>query len=257
MITLSNLLANSAERIIGRIDENTESVMFKTKTTINLILNGCPDSYMARLIRRHAGKLGLIISDAEKSGCWFVDTEDTGSLAELTRNIRKRRPDGTRMIDIDDEDADIDAYLDPYRETIRLSSCAESVYDILTETYGNIGRYVGIVGRGHAVQGLASKLESDGWTVTVCTSKTKNITRAIEHCDVVVNAAPVGPEAYDFDVLGRSKRDIGIIDVAMTLDKIDPGSGEYPMNSIFNRVGPVTIARIVNRAVRYNVGLDW
>lgn len=71
-----------------------------------------------------------------------------------------------------------------------LSSCAEAVLDTLGDVSG---KHVCVVGRGHAVQGLAEALLENDATVTICHSKTQELQFVCFKADVLVVAAPVDP----------------------------------------------------------------
>lgn len=70
------------------------------------------------------------------------------------------------------------------------SCCSEAIGDTIKEI-GAEGKNITIIGRGHAVQGLAKMLLYCNATVTVAHSKTKNLHEATQFADIIVVAAPV------------------------------------------------------------------
>lgn len=71
------------------------------------------------------------------------------------------------------------------------SACAWGIMNILREAEALDGEHICIIGRGHAVNGLAEKLHKHtDATVTVCHSKTKDIITASLPARVIVYAAP-------------------------------------------------------------------
>ena len=72
------------------------------------------------------------------------------------------------------------------------SCCSEAIGDTIKEI-GAEGKNITIIGRGHAVQGLAKMLLYCNATVTVVHSKTNNLYEATRFADIIVVAAPVTP----------------------------------------------------------------
>ena len=70
-------------------------------------------------------------------------------------------------------------------------SCVSEATLTLLKTYGLVGRHVVIVGRGHAVKGLANALLEENATVTVCHSHTRYLSLLMQDADMVVVAAPI------------------------------------------------------------------
>lgn len=83
-------------------------------------------------------------------------------------------------------EADVDNLYNP-----GTSCVAEAAYEFLFDTVPLEGKTVTIVGRGHAVQGLAEKLLSMNATVTVAHSHTRDLYQVMDGQDVVVLATPV------------------------------------------------------------------
>lgn len=70
-------------------------------------------------------------------------------------------------------------------------SCVAEATLILLRSYGLVGKHVVIVGRGHAVNGLAKALLEENATVTVCHSHTRYLSLLMQDADMVVVAAPI------------------------------------------------------------------
>lgn len=83
-------------------------------------------------------------------------------------------------------EADVDNLYNP-----GLSCVAEAAYEVLSNCFALDGKVVTIVGRGHAVQGLAEKLIALNATVTIAHSHTEDIGLAMKNTDIVVLATPV------------------------------------------------------------------
>lgn len=71
-----------------------------------------------------------------------------------------------------------------------ISCVAEATYELLAAR-GLCGKSVTIVGRGHAVKGLARALVASDATVTVCHSKTVGISRYMTNVDYIILTSPV------------------------------------------------------------------
>jgi hypothetical protein len=70
-------------------------------------------------------------------------------------------------------------------------SCVAEATLILLRSYGLVGKHVAVVGRGHAVKGLAAALLKENATVTVCHSHTRFLSVVLRCADIVVVAAPI------------------------------------------------------------------
>ena len=127
--------------------------------------------------------------------------------------------------------------------TTGMSSVAEALYELLQGANLVSGKSICIIGRGHAVQGLAAMLSKFDATVTVCHSKTRLnpiFTNDGEHkmypaADIVICAAPkldgvILAHELVIDISGAAK------DACINKKSI-----------YFNGIGPLTIAVLVNR----------
>ncbi len=136
----------------------------------SLTLIGDTDSPFLKSVARKARKLGVWCSLHFQEGRpTLVDKETAQMCGKLS--VRQ----------------DIDCLDNP-----GLSCCAQAVRDVLS-AIGVEGKSVCIIGRGHAVQGLAEVLTRMDATVTVCHSKTKNLYEATMFADILIVAAPVTP----------------------------------------------------------------
>lgn len=132
--------------------------------------------------------------------------------------------------------------------TTGMSSVAEAIFELLRGANMIEGKSICIIGRGHAVQGLAEQLTRWDATVTVCHSKTKLDMLSFKGspqmfmypvADVVICAAPnfnghVCAKELVIDISGAAK------------DKCVNKDAVY-----FAGIGPLTIAVLVNRIAVY------
>ena len=135
----------------------------------HLGLIGPEDSVYLRLIQREAEKTGLpalrVSQRDERCGCYVIDSEDGGADIQLTA------------------EEDIDCVQHP-----GLSCVAEAaLYYIhrMDLAYANVG----LIGRRHAVQGLAEELVKNGHTVLPC-NRAMHPWQALYGAKIIVNSAP-------------------------------------------------------------------
>lgn len=112
-------------------------------------------------------------------------------------------------------EADVDNLYNP-----GTSCVAEAAYEFLFDMIALEGKTVTIVGRGHAVQGLAEKLLELNATVTVAHSHTKDLYKVMNGQDVVVLATPVVPA---FPLANELVLDIGGTLPKEMVDQLPPG----------------------------------
>jgi methylenetetrahydrofolate dehydrogenase (NADP+)/methenyltetrahydrofolate cyclohydrolase len=118
-----------------------------------------------------------------------------------------------------------------------LSCCANAISRVLHEI-GVSGKTVCIIGRGHAVQGLAEMLIYQDATVTVCHSKTQNLYEATLFADILVVAAPVKPAQVS------SLVEKIVVDVSGTF------KGFVPSERYVGNIGKLTTSILLNRACK-------
>lgn len=120
-----------------------------------------------------------------------------------------------------------------------MSCVAEAAYELLFDSVALEGKTVTIVGRGHAVKGLAEKLIALNATVTVAHSYTKDLYRAMNGQDVVVLATPVVPA---FPLANEMVLDIGGTLPKEMVEQLPPGC-QYE-----GRIGKLTNSILLARA---------
>lgn len=131
-------------------------------------------------------------------------------------------------------EADVDNLFNP-----GTSCVAEAAYEFLFDMVALEGKTVTIVGRGHAVDGLAEKLLELNATVTVAHSHTKDLYKAMNGQDVVVLATPVVPA---FPLANELVLDIGGTLPKEMVDQLPPGC-QY-MGKIGRLTNSILLARV-------------
>lgn len=118
-----------------------------------------------------------------------------------------------------------------------LSCCANAILDVLS-AIGVVGKHVCIVGRGHAVQGLAKALIKSNATVTVCHSYTEDLFSITKTTDMLIVAAPIYPYQVALENIET------IVDVSGTFNTFN-GWDHYISN-----IGKLTTSIILNRVCK-------
>lgn len=116
-----------------------------------------------------------------------------------------------------------------------MSCVSQAIANILSQ-YELSGKHIMIIGRGHAVQGLREVLLANDATVTVCHSKSKNMSAISEICDIIVLATP------KLDTCIAIDKEL-IIDIGNTLSHLD-------VSNYMNKVGKLTISILLNKLVK-------
>lgn len=120
-----------------------------------------------------------------------------------------------------------------------ISCCANAILAFLTNI-DIAGKNITILGRGHAVKGLAHTLISNtDATITVCHSKTRNLYESTLFADILVVAAPVKPVQVS-SLAGKI-----VIDVSGTF------KGFVPEDRYVGNIGKLTTSILLNRAARW------
>lgn len=119
-----------------------------------------------------------------------------------------------------------------------MSSVAEAIYLLLLNLNLIAGKNICIVGRGHAVQGLAETLIKDDATVTVAHSKTESLLKATMGNDVVIYATP------KVDKIVACDTDALVIDVGRCIEHPELFYCDY-----VNNIGKLTVSVLLNRFV--------
>lgn len=122
-----------------------------------------------------------------------------------------------------------------------MSSCAKAVFLILESSRYLTGQLIVIVGKGHAVKGLAAVLgELTGALVFEADSKTEDLDLFIQAADIVVYATPTLTQPIRH-IHTRLVIDLGGVVPRETL----PTNCEY-----IRHVGPLTISILLNRVIK-------
>lgn len=144
------------------------TVLTVTEKYLGLI--GPADSVYLRLIQREAEAAGLpvlrVSQRDERCGCYVIDSEAGGADIRLTA------------------EEDIDCVQHP-----GLSCVAEAALDHIRRmdlAYANVG----LIGRGHAVQGLAEELVKNGHTVLPC-NRELDPWLTLSAAKIIINSAPL------------------------------------------------------------------
>ena len=213
---------NEQRRLNDVVNELSERIDAITKSQSRgkcLTLIGGETPFL-NAIRKKAGRLGIQCINQDNVGTGesnpvVVDTE----VCKAGFNLSEK-------LDIDQIGHD------------GLSSCAQAVAEVFDYLHTLDGTNVVIIGRGHAVQGLADTLVRwNDCTVTVCHSQTKNLHASTQLADVLVVAAPVRPAQVSHLV------EKVVIDVSGTFkDFVDD---EHYVGNI----GRLTTSILLNRAV--------
>lgn len=153
------------EQLCQKYDQ--ETVNNNTKHKLYIV----GDSPFTRAIKRKADQLGV---------SWFADVCTEHSFHKMIVDREVYRGE-IKMWDEQDVDNLVSR---------GLSCCAQAILDTLLEI-GVSGKAVTIIGRGHAVKGLAQALIDHNATVTVAHSQTGNMYEAMLFANIVVVAAPI------------------------------------------------------------------
>lgn len=209
------------DELVRENDLATKALLPVDKT---LVLFGSETSPFIQSIRRKAHTLGIKCNMgvsqlyADDVGGVVIDTE--------TSNVDPRFIDP--ILDID--------CITPFSSGL---SCVASA--ILALLLGNnlvCGKYITIVGRGHAVRGLAPLLTEQGATVTVAHSKTPMVNKATVGADVVVYAVP---RSASFGFTLDTK------DMVIDLSRVIPYPDLLSHAKYVDRIGKLTVSILLNR----------
>lgn len=190
-----------------------------------LLLLGSPDSIFLNAIAEKAKKLGI--------DCEYTYNFKSQPYQGIVVDIETAPRDCRYLVS---ESADIDKSFHG-----GLSSVAQAVLAVLLANDLIVGKDITIVGRGHAVQGLAESLTDNDATVTVAHSKTTSLFKATENRDVVIYATPTITQDISY-----STRSL-VIDLGNSVPHPDRLSCPY-----VNRIGQLTTSILLNRFVRRN-----
>ena len=215
-----------APLLASYIDEETKKRL-QGRSEIDFKVVG--DTVFTRAIQKKLDKLGIKRFDCGNAPCpYVIDLESEKSIFKYGWVFPYNGLD------------DIDC-CNSGNQSYETSCVAEACFRIITRIPDYQYAHIGIVGRGHAVLGLAKRLITSNYTVTQCHSKTKNLNSALAACDVIVYAAPVWNE---FDIKNRV-----VLDVSYCILK------EYESPNLINNIGTVNTSIVVLRAVTQYMNL--
>lgn len=187
-------------------------------------LIGPEDSVYLRLIQREADKAGLPVLRVrqrdERCGCYVIDSEAGGMDIRLTA------------------EEDIDCVQHP-----GLSCVAEAaLYYIhrMDLAYANVG----LIGRRHAVQGLAEELVKNGHTVLPC-NRAMHPWQALYGAKIIVNSAPEADRDL-LDSIWISRH--GVIDISGSLEPLTRRSDWKSLYISRGEVGKKNVEILLDRA---------
>lgn len=212
------------DQLVAEMDEETRRL--GSASTLHMI--GAPISrYMKGVVGR-ASKLGLramlVHPEVDVDGFCVYDTETT-----------KTAPCVHPWYDLD------------ALKSGEMSCTAEAISLILCQQYGLLrGKHVCVVGRGHAVKGLADFLLMNDCTVTICHSHTKNLRSASAFADILVLAASVSEESP----LLSPMQDL-IVDASGTRENLAEEIRKCGMTYVSAQdIGRLNISILLNRFVK-------
>jgi hypothetical protein len=211
------------KKLAAELDKDTANRTVRVPTT----LVGSQDSFFLKAIKRKADKLNIPCEIAENAELdvypVIVDTE--------TANI-KTSPFFSACWDIDSL----------YDESLySMSSVSEACFRLIADLMVIGGLTVTIVGRGHAVKGLAKELVRQNATVTVAHSHTVDLRHACRNQDIVIYATPELNQGIPYDTKAL------VIDLGNCIKNTDLFDCEYT-----NRIGSLTTSVLLNR-----IALKW
>lgn len=209
------------DELVRENDLATKALLPVDKT---LVLFGSETSPFIQSIRRKANTLGIKYS----VGVSQLYADDVGGVV------------------IDTETSTIDPrFIDPLLDidcitpaSSGLSCVASAILALLLGNNLVCGKYITIVGRGHAVRGLAPLLTEQGATVTVAHSKTPMVNKATVGADVVVYAVP---RSASFGFTLDTK------DMVIDLSRVVPYPDLLPHAKYVDRIGKLTVSILLNR----------
>lgn len=205
--------------VVNELSERIDAITKSQSYNKNLILIGGETPFL-NAIRKKAERLGIQCVNQED-----VEVDEANPVVVDTEVCKA----GFYL----SEDSDIDQI-----EHDGLSSCAQAVAEVFDYLHTLDGTNVVIIGRGHAVQGLADTLVRwNDCTVTVCHSKTKSLYASTQLADVLIVAAPVRPTQVSHLV------EKVVIDVSGTF------KGFVDDEHYVGNIGRLTTSILLNRAV--------
>lgn len=219
------------DELVDEIDDVTRDDLGLSAHETNLCLYGKRDSRYLNGVAAKAKKLWIPVRWFECPPPLHPDEPYLVDLESFPGGVPFTNPEHCTLdldcVSINNDDTD--------------SCTAEACFSILRRVCDLAGKHVCIIGRGHAVQMLASRLlYSADATVTVCHSKTENLREIVATADIIVNSAPrLNPY-----------RDVGFRLNRVLLD-ISGALCDWEDSNMLTYVGPREIGR-VNTAIVLN-----
>ena len=208
------------------------------------------EAFMREIDGLHVKSIGLVALVDEADIFDVVSCYDTGphELAAMA-GILQMHADDVGGVVIDTETSDVDPrFIDPILDidcitpsSSGLSCVASAILALLLGNNLVCGKYITIVGRGHAVRGLAPLLTEQGATVTVAHSKTPMVNKATVGADVVVYAVP---RTASFGFTLDTK------DMVIDLSRVIPYPDLLPNAKYVDGIGKLTVSILLNRFVK-------
>lgn len=187
-------------------------------TNDTLGLYGSEDSKYLRLVARRAAEKGIKTAwvDGPTPGCvaYVADTDAGWPMWDLTR----------------DEDVDCIQHTGP-------SCCAIGVLWYIYSLPRD--RRVCIIGRGHAVQGLADAMMELGYMVNQCSSTALDMRYRAARAELIVNSAPAVDESVLWTIAPRT----AVIDIGGGMGRLRGRIGYVSREDI----GAQNIAELLRR----------
>lgn len=220
-----NLLEQIVSDLVQQTDADTMYRLFGRKD-IYLDIYGGPTQF-TNAIEKKIRDLGLHRVGLNTHNMPFLYDLEKGSLAFQTSPAE-------RFFKVDN-DIDRCAKNNSQWSTSSIAQACKMIVEELWMQRVSTGKHVGIVGRGHAIDGLYGALLGCDFTLTQCHSKTDNLAEALKPCDIIVYAAPVW---NPFDTTEKYVLDVGY---SVPRDGIE--------GMIAHSIGKLTVSIIINRAV--------
>lgn len=209
------------KKLSAGLDKETSD--YTVTTTTRLV--GSTESFFLKAIKRKADTLNIpceIVENAELDVYpVIVDTE--------TARIKPSAVFSTCW--------DIDSILD--ESIYNMSSVSEACFRLIEDMINIDGLDITIVGRGHAVKGLAAALVDHNATVTVAHSRTVDLIHACANQDIVIYATPTLTQEIPYDTKAL------VIDLGNCVKDAERFECEYT-----NRIGALTTSVLLNRIAR-------
>ena len=216
------------KKLAAELDEETAKCTVNVPTT----LVGSQDSFFLKAIKRKADKLNIPCEIAENAQLlWKPVVIDTETARFRPHNDPELPWYEQELVwDVDSMHPD---------SLYSMSSVAEACFRLIADLMVIGGLTVTIVGRGHAVKGLAKELVRQNATVTVAHSHTVDLRHACRNQDIVIYATPELNKGIPYETKAL------VIDLGNCVPCPALFDCEYT-----NRIGTLTTSVLLNRIAR-------